>query len=222
MMKSIALALLHVAVAVAQSLRGGNAGPQLPAWWDPPLAAYWDVGSCGPMGSNYHSSWCGGVNVTADCPTTIATSSCASGQARRVIVLGSGGNNFNPQFPQVVINGCPYAYFAQYECQASTPAPAPAPSPTAKLVGSGCCRSSKVILGAWHNMSRTECMQECTDNFACHAFAVSGCNSSSDQTCGGACHIYDLESPDEVSAQECSETNGFEGITASTFCFSLQ
>merc|ERR1712217_715154 len=98
----------------------------------------------------------------------------------------------------------------------------PSGAPTTKLVGQGCCRPFKEILDARRDMTRTECMEVCMSRQACNAFAISGCSSSSDENCGGACHIYELDSAEEAYVQTCSETNGFLGITSSTFCFAMQ
>merc|ERR1711972_736138 len=57
-------------------------------------------------------------------------------------------------------------------------------SAATKLVGPGCCRP---VLGDYinlvQNITRNGCAMECASN-TCNAFAISGCSSSSDQTCG--------------------------------------
>merc|ERR1712187_740870 len=96
----------------------------------------------------------------------------------------------------------------------TTTTPTPSGAPTTKLVGQGCCRPFTEILDARRDMTRTECMEVCMSRQACNAFAISGCSSSSDENCGGACHIYELDSAEEAHVQKCSETNGFLGITS--------
>merc|ERR1712066_812542 len=107
---------------------------------------------------------------------------------------------------------------------APTPAPtqAPTPVPTAKLIGAGCCRPFNVILNATRRRTRADCMHQCEDNPSCNAFAISGCSSSSDEQCGGGCHIYALNSAQETYAAPCHESNGFTGITPSTYCFVMR
>jgi len=73
------------------------------------LTAYWDSGACGPMGDDYQWDWCG--KHSGVCDFHRMTHHCASGYAKLLYKNGTGTccNSVN-------INGCDYAYFAQYKC----------------------------------------------------------------------------------------------------------
>merc|ERR1712232_626725 len=73
---------------------------------DSRLVAYWDYGSCGPRGDNNHWEWCGKWRFS--CPETraVSTELCPS---------GSAGLVYTKTFSR--IEGCPYAYYAQYACR---------------------------------------------------------------------------------------------------------
>merc|ERR1719482_218079 len=73
------------------------------------LTAYWDSGACGPMGDDYQWDWCG--KHSGVCDFHRMTNHCASGYAKLLYKNGTGTccNSVN-------INGCDYAYFAQYKC----------------------------------------------------------------------------------------------------------
>merc|ERR1711933_370142 len=115
------------------------------------------------------------------------------------------------------------AFVALPGFQAPTPAPTPTSNPSARLIGAGCCRHFKAILNATHDpLTRTDCQNKCLDHPACHAFAVSGCSSSSDELCGAGCHIYQLDQEEMAFTHACPESNGFVGITNSTFCYALR
>jgi len=88
----------------------------------PELTAYWDVGTCGPMGEDgddYHKEWCGGLTEKPDCAPVVHVNytTCASLKARLAYVSGSGKEGDEAR---TWIKGCEYMYFAQYECIAST------------------------------------------------------------------------------------------------------
>jgi hypothetical protein len=87
---------------------------------DPRLTAYWDEGSCGPKGNDYHWGWCG--EKAGSCSKIVSTALCQSGKASLVSVQGNG-----ECCKSATIDGCNYAYFAQYKCQAPSPEPEPEP-----------------------------------------------------------------------------------------------
>jgi len=78
---------------------------------DSRLTAYWDGGACGPHGDDYHWDWCG--RTDGNCPDTVTVDSslCASNQARLETLSGTGAC-----CDSAVIDGCGYAYHAQYVC----------------------------------------------------------------------------------------------------------
>jgi len=90
------------------------------------LVAYWDSGTCGPHGDDYHWDWCGQAAFT--CQAEVTTAACPSGKAKLVATLGDGTDR------STTIAGCDYQYYAQYACDTTTPSPtappAPTPSPT--------------------------------------------------------------------------------------------
>lgn len=99
--------------------------------------------------------------------------------------------------------------------------------PTLKLVGEGCCKpswdivkmqSGGHILDNIPNLTRTECAVACNQKAACEAFAISGCNSSSDMFCGGACHLYQSDLLEETSTRACHEST----LNGNTFCYTVQ
>lgn len=71
---------------------------------DTRLAAYWDYGACGPGGNDQNWRWCG---WTSACPQAVSVSEdvCVSGSAFLV-----------DKKTFMIIDGCPYAYYAQYVC----------------------------------------------------------------------------------------------------------
>merc|ERR1712217_259078 len=102
--------------------------------------------------------------------------------------------------PQVAISDCLIAWQTKV---ATTPAIPTAPS----LVGAGCCRPVIVaILNRQHNLTRSQCAMDCASKPDCNAFAISGCSSSSEGTCGGACHHYLIDSQQEAQTGDCLES----------------
>merc|ERR1711972_1088649 len=110
------------------------------------------------------------------------------------------------------------------------PAPAPTPNRFPELIGRGCCRRlpkgivngwKKGIIMSWTDHTWNQCMQSCAENASCAAFAVSGCSSSSDRICGGGCHLYEMSTSEDITSSMCYETNGFAGITDTTFCYAM-
>merc|ERR1719247_4095066 len=82
------------------------------------LSAYWDSGACGPLGDDYQWDWCG--KRAFSCQDTVSTDRCPSGVAELEYKKGTG-----TCCSSVNINGCDYAYFAQYKCKEESPAPMP-------------------------------------------------------------------------------------------------
>jgi hypothetical protein len=85
--------------------------------YDSRLTAYWDSGVCGPHGEDHNAGWCGGT-VNGNHPAshcqefvTVASSICASQVATLAYHEGTG-----ECCSSVNIDGCNYAYFAQYRC----------------------------------------------------------------------------------------------------------
>lgn len=80
------------------------------------LTAYWDSGSCGPMGDDYQADWCGDHKPYI-CPEhkQVSKHVCSTGWAVLETMAGHG-----TCCSDVTINGCNYAYFAQYKCTAIT------------------------------------------------------------------------------------------------------
>jgi hypothetical protein len=87
------------------------------------LLAYWDVVPCGPNGRNANWRWCDEKRFNCHKTIEVDTTMCASGKAVQVMTQGSG----NPERP-VVVDGCHYAYIAEYECD---------DTPVGGLVGGG-------------------------------------------------------------------------------------
>jgi len=82
---------------------------------NPRLVAYWDDGNCGPVGDDHNWQWC--KETKAKCAKFICTSECPSGQAE--LVYKRGGNHLG----SLTIDGCSYAYFAQYHCSEKSTIP---------------------------------------------------------------------------------------------------
>jgi len=83
---------------------------------------------------------------------------------------------------------------------------ATAVSGVTSLIGEGCCKPWREILENTPNLSRSECAIQCASNARCNAFAISGCSSSSDETCGGQCHLYRMgDNEDEAHSGACFE-----------------
>merc|ERR1719310_2167538 len=94
------------------------------------LSAYWDSGACGPLGDDYQWDWCG--KTAFSCQDTVSTGRCPSGVAELEYKKGTGAC-----CSSVNINGCNYAYFAQYKCKeaaTTTAGPTPATTPEAAPV----------------------------------------------------------------------------------------
>jgi len=83
----------------------------LPVVHDSRLTAYWDAGACGPHGDDHNWGWCG--QADGNCPesVTVDSSLCASNTARLETMSGTG-----QCCSSVVLDGCNYAYHAQYVC----------------------------------------------------------------------------------------------------------
>merc|ERR1712032_1219305 len=86
------------------------------------------------------------------------------------------------------------------------------------LVGEGCCKPWQNIIGNAPSLTRSECAIQCLSTANCNAFAISGCDSSSDETCGGRCHLYQMSSQEEAHSGACYE----QALNGNTFCYSVQ
>jgi len=75
------------------------------AVYNPQLASYWDLNHCGKESDDHHWAWCG--EWANECKLSVAVEQklCSSGVAML---------NFTKQFAN--IDGCTFAYFAQYVC----------------------------------------------------------------------------------------------------------
>jgi len=76
--------------------------------YDSRISAYWESGNCGPMGNDWNWGWCG--TSSGNCPVTVETHYCASGEAELVAYHGTGAGNSYSR------DGCNYFYHAQYRC----------------------------------------------------------------------------------------------------------
>jgi len=118
--------------------------------------------------------------------------------------------------PEIALSDCLTAWQTR---TALDPAPfAAAISETATLVGEGCCKPWQTIIGNAPSLTRSECAIQCLSTDNCNAFAISGCDSSSDETCGGRCHLYQMSSQEEATSGACYE----QALNGNTFCYSVQ
>ena len=103
--------------------------------FDSRLTAYWDAGGCGPLGNDHNWGWCGASNF--DCASTVPVGAdiCAS----QVATLHSTQGD-DTCCSSVVLDGCNFAYFAQYICEV-----APAPAYVRLAYGAAGCEAGKVI-----------------------------------------------------------------------------
>jgi len=85
--------------------------PPQPVVHDSRLTAYWDSGDCGPRGDDYNWGLCG--QTAGNCPESVRVPRdlCASATARLETMSGTG-----ECCSSVVLDGCNYAYHAQYVC----------------------------------------------------------------------------------------------------------
>ena len=67
------------------------------------ILAYWDYGTCGPVGNDANWDWC--ERTQGSCKDTISTSKCSSGTAK----LQKLQKDFE-------LDGCKYHYRADYAC----------------------------------------------------------------------------------------------------------
>jgi len=81
--------------------------------YNPKLASFWDKGVCGKAPDNHNFAWC--INQDSKSPyecageVSVDTKLCGTGAA----VL-----NFTHRFAW--IDGCAFAYYAQYACKVGT------------------------------------------------------------------------------------------------------
>ena len=86
------------------------------------LTSYWDYGVCGPHGDDHNSDWCKeslSNNSPLSCKEQVTSSKCPSGKANFVKVVGNGKAQEQPypaSWGSISIDGCDYAFYAQYEC----------------------------------------------------------------------------------------------------------
>jgi hypothetical protein len=80
--------------------------------YDSQLTAYWDTGICGAHGEDHNWDWCG--RQAGQCPQTVQTSLCESGEAELAEFNGNG------QEGSYIVDGCRYFYHAQYACTVHT------------------------------------------------------------------------------------------------------
>jgi len=76
--------------------------------FDSRLSAYWESGNCGAEGNDWNWHWCG--QRAGNCPTTISTLICDSGDAELAEYHGTGEANSYTR------DGCNYFWHAQYRC----------------------------------------------------------------------------------------------------------
>jgi len=76
--------------------------------FDSRLSAYWESGNCGVHGNDWNWGWCG--NQAGNCPLTVATDLCLSGEAELAAYHGTGAANSYTR------DGCNYFWHAQYRC----------------------------------------------------------------------------------------------------------
>jgi hypothetical protein len=76
--------------------------------FDSRLSAYWESGDCGVHGNDWNWGWCG--HTAGNCPLTVATDLCLSGEAELAEYHGTGAHNSYTR------EGCNYFYHAQYRC----------------------------------------------------------------------------------------------------------
>jgi len=92
-----------------------DSDPRCAGQFDTRLSAYWDAGGCGPQGNDHNWDWCNrdAGDPASECATSVevATDICASGHASLESTQGTG-----QCCSSVVIDGCNYAYYAQYVC----------------------------------------------------------------------------------------------------------
>ena len=78
------------------------------------VLAYWDYGSCGPMGDDSNWAWCNGRSG-GPCQNEVTTSQCTSGIA---VLAAVNGDQYATKFSaNYVLDDCNYAYYAIYTCK---------------------------------------------------------------------------------------------------------
>merc|ERR1711920_464451 len=105
--------------------------------------------------------------------------------------------------PQFAIPDCLVAW--QTQTALAPAAIAPAISNTTSLLGPGCCKPWDIVLENTPDLTKAECAIQCLSNANCDAFAISGCSGSSDETCGGQCHLYVMKPEEEAYTGACFE-----------------
>jgi hypothetical protein len=165
--------------AVPPPAPGPPPTPPPPPPPNPALTAYWDAGACGPFGDDYNWGWCGATSFNG-CQTEVVTSLCPSGKARLQSAQGDG-----TCCSSIHINGCNYAYFAQYEC---------VQMPVVNYVFryESCPRTSAGLAPAGNTFRGVqtfdECAATCTTLGDCTLFEINGCTGQ--RQCSGNCWTY--------------------------------
>jgi len=145
----------------------------------PELAAYRDEGSCGQMGKDYQSHFCHGLEMAGNgCKSPVLTEYCESGTATLLSIQGDGAS-----YSSVNIDGCGYAFFAQYVCGEAS-------------IVTGFCRygdnqnehlsANAITVQTGNNESKEEsCKQQCESYVNCTAYAFTSESSYCDLYQGG-------------------------------------
>merc|ERR1719183_2163835 len=76
--------------------------------YDNRLSAYWEHGNCGVHGNDWNWHWCG--TTAGNCPLTVATDLCPSGEAELAAYHGTG------EAYSYHRDGCDYFWHSQYRC----------------------------------------------------------------------------------------------------------
>merc|ERR1719461_1241388 len=108
------------------------------------VLAYWDNGFCGPKGDDANWGFCG--QTARQCKQEVTTTECASRAATLV--------SFRED---VVIDGCSYVYYAEYECVPEYP-----------VVGTGVCVSGFTDGDPFG--SEADCRKKCESESNCGAY----------------------------------------------------
>jgi len=125
-----------------------------PVVFDTRLTAYWDSGACGPHGDDHNWGWCG--QTAGNCPeeVTVDSSICASNTAVLHTMSGTG-----QCCSSVVIDGCNYAYHAQYVCSDAPTfnygAMFTNSCPGSPVSQAECLDAAQSLLGSGQNQGRT-------------------------------------------------------------------
>jgi len=118
--------------------------------------------------------------------------------------------------PEFALQNCLVSW--QTHAALAPAAIAPAISAATTLLGAGCCKPWRTIVESTPNLTRSECAIQCLSNAECDAFAISGCSGSSDETCGGQCHLYLMSPQEKAYSGACYD----DALNGNTFCYTVQ